>query len=169
MEDRLARLYDDHAPALYRFLLRLTGHEADTRDALKDLFLRVTREPALLDGVDAVRPYLFRMAHRLVIDRARREHARRGAHERAARETPPQAAPDLSHDEAAWLRSHLAAALGTLPPEQRAVVALKVWEEMTFAEIAAALDIPPNTAASRYRYALDKLRSALRPLHRNQP
>jgi len=52
-----------------------------------------------------------------------------------------------------------------LPPEQRAVVHLKLWEEMTFEQIAATLDIPANTAASRYRYAIDKLRHRLRPLY----
>jgi len=46
-----------------------------------------------------------------------------------------------------------------------AVVHLKLWEGLTFAEIAATLDIPPNTAASRYRYGLDKLRERLRPLY----
>ena len=59
----------------------------------------------------------------------------------------------------------LAAALGELPEEQRAVVHLKLWEGLTFEEIAAALDISPNTAASRYRYGIDKLRGRLRPLH----
>jgi RNA polymerase sigma-70 factor (ECF subfamily) len=44
-------------------------------------------------------------------------------------------------------------------------VHLKLWEELTFEEIAAALGISPNTAASRYRYAIDKLRDRLRPLH----
>ena len=52
-------------------------------------------------------------------------------------------------------------ALGSLPPEQREVVILKVWHGLTFAEIGAALDIPDNTAASRYRYALQKLRREL--------
>ena len=42
---------------------------------------------------------------------------------------------------------------------------LKLWEGLTFEEIAAALDISPNTAASRYRYGLDKLRDRLRPLY----
>jgi RNA polymerase sigma-70 factor (ECF subfamily) len=51
--------------------------------------------------------------------------------------------------------------LRTLPPEQREVLHLKVYEQMTFAQIATALNIPPNTAASRYRYAMDKLRKAL--------
>jgi RNA polymerase sigma-70 factor (ECF subfamily) len=52
-----------------------------------------------------------------------------------------------------------------LPPDQRAVVHLKLWEGLAFEEIAAALEIPPNTAASRYRYGLDKLRERLRPLY----
>lgn len=52
-----------------------------------------------------------------------------------------------------------------MPEEQRAVVHLKLWGELTFEQIAAALEIPPNTAASRYRYALDKLRGRLRPLY----
>ena len=56
-------------------------------------------------------------------------------------------------------------ALGELPEEQRAVVHLKLWAGLTFEEIAAALEIPPNTAASRYRYGLDKLRAQLRPLY----
>ena len=52
-----------------------------------------------------------------------------------------------------------------MPPDQRAVVHLKLWERLTFEQIAAALDISQNTAASRYRYGLDKLRHRLRPLY----
>ena len=51
--------------------------------------------------------------------------------------------------------------LSRLPEEQLTVVVLKVWHGMTFAEIATALDIPANTAASRYRYAMEKLRTWL--------
>jgi RNA polymerase sigma-70 factor (ECF subfamily) len=42
---------------------------------------------------------------------------------------------------------------------------LKLWEGLTFEQIAEALDIPANTAASRYRYGLDKLRGLLRPIY----
>jgi len=59
----------------------------------------------------------------------------------------------------------LSRALAELPPEQRAVVHLKLWEGLTFEQIAAALEIPLNTAVSRYRYGLDKLRERLRPLY----
>jgi RNA polymerase sigma-70 factor (ECF subfamily) len=44
-------------------------------------------------------------------------------------------------------------------------VHLKLWEGLTFEEIAGTLEIPVNTAASRYRYGLDKLRDRLRPLY----
>jgi len=64
-------------------------------------------------------------------------------------------------DEAAF-RQEAAQALGELPPEQRAVVHLKLWEGLTFEEIARVLDLSPNTAASRYRYGIDKLRARLR-------
>jgi len=109
------------------------------------------------------------MAHRLVIDRHRRDQTRRMTDNLAAREMPVSATPELLADETVWRKKIVAAGLAALPLEQKAVVALKIWEEMTFAEIAIALDISPNTAASRYRYALDKLREALRPLHEDQP
>jgi len=49
----------------------------------------------------------------------------------------------------------------TLPPEQAEVVALKLWEEMTFAQIGAILEESPNTIASRYKYAMAKLAKRL--------
>ena len=55
----------------------------------------------------------------------------------------------------------LVAALDLLPAEQREVLTLKIWNELTFAEIASALGISQNTAASRYRYALAALKKNL--------
>jgi RNA polymerase sigma-70 factor (ECF subfamily) len=123
----------------------------------------------MLDGVAAPRSYLFRIAHRIVIDRHRRDETRRTAAELAASEIPATTGPEPSAGDTLWLRKSVAAALDSLPLEQKAVVALKVWENLTFAQFAEVLDIPPNTAASRYRYALDKLRDALRPLHKDLP
>ena len=80
----------------------------------------------------------------------------------AEKVSPFAASTDL--DEAAF-REELSTALGELPPDQRAVVHLKLWEGLTFEQIASTLEIPPNTAASRYRYGLDKLRARLRPIY----
>jgi RNA polymerase sigma-70 factor (ECF subfamily) len=169
MEHWLEGIYRDHAPALHRFLLRLTGNEADTHDALQEIFVRLARSPRILEGVAAPRSFLFRMAHRLVIDRHRREETRRQTAELAMRGISLAPGPELAAGDALWRRQSVAAALEALPLEQKAVVVLKVWEQMTFAEIAGVLDISANTAASRYRYALDKLRTALRPLHEDLP
>jgi RNA polymerase sigma-70 factor (ECF subfamily) len=162
--DPLAVLYDAHAPALFRFLIRLTGDEATVKDILQEIFIRLAREPGLLRGVTAPRSYLFRMAHRLAIDRARREETHTRYAERAADTRETAATPPASESDAAWRRDRLTGALAALPPEQRAVLLLKVWEGLTFADIGEALEISPDTAASRYRYALNKLRDALRPL-----
>jgi RNA polymerase sigma-70 factor (ECF subfamily) len=51
--------------------------------------------------------------------------------------------------------------LAALPPEQREVIVLKIWNRCTFEEIGALLDISPNTAAGRYRYGLQKMKSRL--------
>ena len=67
-------------------------------------------------------------------------------------------------DEKAF-RDALTFAMETLPAEQRAVAHLKLWEGLTFDDIAEVLGVSINTAASRYRYALDKLRERLRPLY----
>jgi RNA polymerase sigma-70 factor (ECF subfamily) len=160
----IERLYDEHAQPLFAFLLNLTRNEADTRDLLQELFVRLAREPELLAGVREERAFLIRLAHNAAIDLMRRRGTRERTKENFAAEMIPLFAPARDPDEAVF-RNELSAALGELPAEQRAVVHLKLWTGLTFEEIAAALDIPPNTAASRYRYGLDKLRGQLRPLY----
>ena len=61
-------------------------------------------------------------------------------------------------------REKVQQAVAKLPAEQAEVVVLKIWEQFTFAEIATLIDESPNTAASRYRYALEKLSRHLQPL-----
>ncbi len=160
----LARLYDAHAAALFAFLLNLTRHEADTRDALQEIFRRLAARPDALRGVRDERGWLLRLAHNLAVDAVRRRDARTRAHDALAAESLEVFAVPDDPDEAAF-RRELADALGGLPPEQRAVVHLKLWEGLTFERIAALLDIPLNTAASRHRYGVDKMRARLRPLY----
>jgi RNA polymerase sigma-70 factor (ECF subfamily) len=160
----LEGVYDEHAQALFAFLLNLTRHEADSRDVLQEVFLKLANRPRLLDGVAEPRAFLIRLAHNQAIDLMRRRATREKNYNQLAAESATVFAPSADPDETAFRRS-LAEALGELPADQRAVVHLKLWEEMTFEAIAAALEIPPNTAASRYRYGLDKLRDRLRPIY----
>jgi RNA polymerase sigma-70 factor (ECF subfamily) len=61
----LERLYDGHAQSLYAFLLNLTRDEADTRDLLQEIFVKLAREPELLSGVRNERAFLTRLTYRI--------------------------------------------------------------------------------------------------------
>jgi RNA polymerase sigma-70 factor (ECF subfamily) len=161
---KLERLYDEHAQALFAFLLNLTRHEDDTREVMQEVFIKLARRPDALAAARDERAFLIRLAHNTAIDLMRRRGARNQRHERFGIEDDSPFAATTDPDAAAF-RAALAAALRELPPEQRAVVHLKLWEGLTFEQIAATLGLPPNTAASRYRYGLDKLRARLRPLY----
>lgn len=163
-EPELGRLYDGHAQSLYAFLLNFTRDESDTRDLLQEIFVKLARHPELLDGVQDKRAFLIRLARNAAIDLIRRRGTRERTRENFAAETMAPFMQASNPDEQAF-RTGLAEALAELPPDQRAVVHLKLWEGLTFEQIAVALNIPPNTAASRYRYGLDKLRDRLRPLY----
>jgi RNA polymerase sigma-70 factor (ECF subfamily) len=165
MRHEIERLYDGHAPSLFAFLLNFTRNENDTRDLLQEIFVKIAREPELLDNVQNERAFLIRLAHNLAIDLIRRRQTRERTKENFAVETISIFAPASDPDEE-YFRQELSVALEDLPEDQRAVVHLKLWEELTFDTIADVLGISPNTAASRYRYGLDKLRERLRPFYK---
>ena len=99
---------------------------------------------------------VFATIRRRAIDRGRSADRRIVREAVAAREIP-----EAWFDggvEAQEQSRLIQAAMSKLPEPYREVVTLKVWGELTFAEIAAALEIPANTAASRYRYGLAELR-----------
>jgi RNA polymerase sigma-70 factor (ECF subfamily) len=160
----IERLYDEHAQAVFAYLLNFTRHEADTRDLLQELFIKLAARPELLEGVRDERAFLLRVAHNLALDLIRRRGTREKNYEQLAGETFAVFAPTGAPDEGAF-REALSAALGEIPADQRAVVHLKLWEGLTFEQIAELLGIPLNTAASRYHYGIDKLRERLRPLY----
>jgi RNA polymerase sigma-70 factor (ECF subfamily) len=161
----IERLYDGHAQSLFAFLLNFMRDEADTRDLLQEIFVKLVRESKLLSGVRDERAFLIRLAHNAAIDLIRRRGTRERTKENFTAERISPFAPTNDPDEKLF-REELSIALAELPEEQRAVVHLKLWENLTFEQIAATVEISPNTAASRYRYGLDKMRERLRPLYK---
>lgn len=160
----LESLYEEHAQALYAFLLNFTRDENETRDILQDVFVRLAGNPGLLAEARNQRAFLLKLARNAALDLMRRQGTRRKYHEEFGAEQIWLFDETPNPDETEF-RAALSVALGRLPPEQREVVHLKLWEGLTFEQIARTLDLPANTAASRYRYALDKLRARLRPLY----
>ena len=150
-------IYDAFGSRLYRYLLVLLGNEHISEDVLQNVFVRLAENPERLERVDNLAGYLFAMARNMALN------ARRG---RAGREENIEdyagiLAVDAVDPEIADDREQILGALQRLPLEQREVVAMKCWQGMTFDEIALALKVSLNTAASRYRYALNKLREQL--------
>lgn len=156
----LEELYDAHAAGLFHYLAGIVRSEADAKDLLQEFFIRLAAKPL---GADVANPQamVYRMAHRQAVDWLRKHRVRREAETAQPVEL---FAPNDDPDTAAF-STRLESALASLPAEQRSVAQLKLWHGLTFEQIAEAQDIPLNTAASRYRYALDKLRTLLRPLY----
>lgn len=153
----LGEVYDAYAAPLYRYLLALLRTEPDAEDAMQDLFLALSR--ADLSRIRDLQAYLFQAArrHALATLRARRRQER----ETAAAEIS-WINLDACSEEDRVLALDLDRALRSLPSEQREVVVLHLCEGLSFREIAGLCRIPLNTASSRYRLALAKLRQMLK-------
>lgn len=158
----LPELYDAHATALFHYLASFTDSEADAKDMLQELFIKLGRQPPP-DGIAHMRAWLLRLAHHQAIDWLRRHQARRRAEQQ--QQSPVEHFAPQDDPDQAELANHLNRALACLPIEQRSVAQLKLWDGLTLEEISTVQGIPLNTAASRYRYALEKLRHELRPLY----
>lgn len=153
----LAKLYDLTADRLVRFSCSITRRQHDAEDAVGSAMLKIASRPGVL--VSAQRPwhYLLRMVRNesLVILRNRSRWSSIG--DLAGR----LISRNIDVVERDDQNRRIWDALAALPGAQSEVVVLKIWEQMTFAEIAEVLQITPSTAASRYRYALEKLSAKL--------
>ncbi len=153
----VAALYDAYAAPLYRYLLTLLAGEQDAEDALQEVFLGLLRR----GGKAAIRDpqaYLFRAARNQAL-MARRKRGRRDKEQSAAALSwidPGQCDPGSRA-----VAVDIDRAVQQLPAEQREVLALRLSEGMAFREIGEVLRVSTNTAASRYRLALARLRSCL--------
>lgn len=140
-----------------RFLLyarQQTRTEGDAEDVLQDALVESWQRAGGMPD-DAL---VFATIRRRAIDLAR------SADRRAAREeaTEPEQSffkPDVEERDTQRL---LEQAVNALPPNYREVVSLKLWGGLTFQQIAEVTHVPLNTAASRYRYAIDELREILK-------
>lgn len=155
----LASLYDLTAARLVRYAQTLTHNQHDAEDAMQAAIVRISVNPRGLAEAWHPWAYLLKVVHNEALKIARRK-----------RPFPlPCTLADVEEDGnepeySAESKQSIHAALRKLPTAQAQVVVLKIWEEMTFLEIGEILGLSPNTVASRYRYALQKLTQHLQPL-----
>ena len=156
--------FDVHGPKLLLCARQWTRTLADAEDVVQEAFVRYWRHQRHLPGDPQA--LLITSIRRAAIDHARRETRRSMREDKAdggleERDISFNAQPGEDGER----RREIEAALQKLSDLQREVLVLKIWNELTFEQIAGILDIPANTAASRYRYALGALRNELNPAH----
>jgi RNA polymerase sigma-70 factor (ECF subfamily) len=144
-------------PALLLFARRWTNCRAEAEDIVQEAFVRFWRRQHSIEN----RALLYATVRSTALDRLRSDQRRARREAAVALDGAQHLEPQFSTvDEGQQM---LAAAVERLPNEQREVVILKIWNELTFAEIGHVLEISQNTAASRYRYALGALKKILQP------
>ena len=145
-----------HGAKLLLFARQQARNPADAEDLVQEAFVRIWR---LYGHTGEVPPALvFRAIRRLAIDWVRRDQSRGLREQKAALDATVDTPWFERPVERSERHSLMEDAVRRLPSEQQAVVVLKIWGDQTFEEIGKTLEISMNTASSRYRYGLDKLR-----------
>lgn len=158
--DEVVRRYQRR---VYSTALRIVRRHDLADDVTQEAFLRAHRALASYDRGRPFGPWICRIAANLAINHVRSPEAREEALDEAALDRSPAAASDgpldaILEKEA---RSVLEEAVGRLPAEQRAVFVLRTFEDLSYKEIAEALDLSVGTVMSRLSRAREKLRGAL--------
>ena len=169
--DALEILVDRYSARLYGFLFRMTGHPEDAEDMVQEVFVRMVKSIARYEEDGRFEAWLFRIAANLGRDRGRRQ--KRNPVVGSIDEDSSETAGDHSEHRLGLAQSHqdperrmtltedivrLQTALNRLPTEEREVVMLRHYTDMSFAEIADLMASPLGTALARAHRGLAKLR-----------
>jgi len=154
-------LYRRHNDAIYRYLLRLSGHRDSADDIFQDVWGKIIKARQTYRPTAKFTTFLYRVAHNCFIDHVRRNkrHSNNTVLEPELHSDPGES-PETAA-ERSLARERLEVALLTLPEEQRDAFLLREEGGLSVDQIAAVTGCNPETAKSRLRYAVSKLRSAI--------
>jgi RNA polymerase sigma factor (sigma-70 family) len=154
--DQLAARFQ---PRLIGHARRLTGDTEAARDVVQEAWIEIVRGLSRLDDTAAFPAWAFRIVSRRCARWVRKVQQRRRIDTAyAAEPVGTTITPDGARASDA---TRLIRAMATLPPDQRAAIALFYLEDMSVAEIAVALDAPSGTVKTRLMHAREKLRRCL--------
>lgn len=151
----LCALYHEHKDAVFNAAFHLLGERAAAEDVLQDVFVSLVRHGHAV--VRTPRAWLLTATLNRVRDRLRRRRPAAAELDALASQLPDPVQTAMQQERTRLV----AAALAKLPLPQREVVVLHVFEDLSFSAIGQLCGVSPDTAASRWRYACDKLRARL--------
>ena len=153
--------------ALFSWLMGMTGNRADAEDLFQDIWFRVIRHAGRFNDV-SFKAWLWKIARNIVIDFRRKRKPDLSLDAVDDEEDQPLlsqlTAKDIGPAEAVErddLTKRVLRAVASLPDVQRDVFMMRVQGNLSFSEIASALDIPLNTALGRMHDAMTKLKKLL--------
>jgi RNA polymerase sigma-70 factor (ECF subfamily) len=154
-------LYSRHKDAVYRYLLRLSGHPETAEDVFQEVWGKIIKARSSYRPTAKFTTFLYRVAHNCFIDHARRNkrHAGNTPFEPELHSDPGESLETLT--ERSLARERLEQALAGLPDEQRDAFLLYEEGGLSVDQIAAVTGCNRETAKSRLRYAVNKLRVAI--------
>jgi RNA polymerase sigma-70 factor (ECF subfamily) len=156
---KLDELYDRYGEKMYHYLALRLGSPEDAEDVLQEAFCRLDKYSLRWALVRNPQAFVFKVLR----NEANRHLARRIKRREDGQNYPEhQNFPVFVTDDAAENSAALISqALSQLPDDQKEMIILKVFQDFTFKEAAAICGLSINTAASRYRYGIEKLRASL--------
>ncbi|MBI2498036.1 MAG: sigma-70 family RNA polymerase sigma factor [Opitutae bacterium] len=152
--ETLRVFYVGNRQQLYTYAVSLTRQREAAEDAIHAAFQQLLRRGELAADL---RPYIFRCVRNAALDALRRARVR-GDSLFAVGPVPDPVAPA---DPAPGLARELDGKLAQLSPDERETIVLKIYDELTFQEIADLRDVPLPTVASWYRRGVEKLRNLM--------
>jgi len=144
--------FSQFGPGLLLFARQWVRSPTDAEDIVQEAFVKFWRRNHKIDN----RALLYATVRSIALDHIRRDSRRARREAEVFSDADQSIGPQFAFADES--QGALAAAVDLLPREQREVLVMKIWNELTFAEIGEALGISQNTAASRYRYALASLK-----------
>ena len=165
--DEWEAIFNEHGAPLILLARQWTYCQNAAEDVVVEAFLRVWEQRC---AVREPIPYLYEFVRRLAKDWQSSEtsrHRREQVVGQRAIQRSSAVAPEM-FVIAQENQDAVLGALAELPAEQREVIVMKLWGQLTFAAIAEQLAIPLNTAASRYRYGLEAIQRRLAEDHKRE-
>jgi RNA polymerase sigma-70 factor (ECF subfamily) len=159
-------LYDRYRERSYRVARSICDDDGRAEDAVQEAFISIWQSRAgQATAVDHVAPWVLTVVRHRAIDIARRNGLQAGRHA-GDKSLPAIRGHESVEDEVVGRAAarQLRGLLAELPATQREVIALAFYGELTHAEIARRLDLPPGTVKSRMRLGLRRMRADIRGL-----
>jgi len=156
---KIEEILDSIGDKLYNYLTIKLGSPLDAEDVLQEVFCRLVRYRVRFRFIRNPSAYIFRIARNEAISFLKHRKKNLKSHHSVERLSNVIQENLRGFDQE--VLNHTAEALAKIPADQREVIVLKFFEELTFREISNVCNVSIGTITSRYRYGMEKLRKLL--------